>query len=264
VRRLHRACHRAPNTRTIFQNPDDRDLFVSRGLAPLAQARMIRGSGVDPSLYRPAERPVEQPVIVVPARMLYDKGVAEVVEASRRLRSRGVAHELWLAGGADAHNPAAISEAKLRAWEAEPGVRWLGHCDDMVGLFRRARIACLPSHREGVPKALIEAASCALPIVSTDAPGCREIVHHEVNGLLVPPRDPAALADALQRLLADADLCRALGRRGREHVIAEFTVERVIAQTFDVYRELLGESLLAVNAAGPPRHSSIVGSGAAR
>src|SRR5207248_1419535 len=131
----------------------------------------------------------------------------------------------------------------LRGWEAEaPGrVRWLGHVEDMVGVLQRARIACLPSHREGVPKALLEAASCALPIVTTDAPGCREIVHHEVNGLLVPPRDPARLADALARLLADEELSRALGRRGRERVLAEFTVDRVVAQTLDVYRELLGE-----------------------
>src|SRR5262249_13882012 len=148
VHRLHRYCHRRPNTRTIFQNPDDRDLFVSRGLAPLAQARLIRGSGVDPSLFRPAERAVDEPVVVVPARMLYDKGVAEVVQAARILRARGVPITLWLVGGADAHNPAAIPEPTLRGWEAEGGVRWLGHVADMVSVLQRARIACLPSHRE--------------------------------------------------------------------------------------------------------------------
>ena len=243
VKRLHRFCHGRPNTRTIFQNPDDRELFVAERLAPSAQSRLIRGSGVDAEAFRPAERPVEAPIVVVPARMLYDKGIVEVVEAARLLRARRVPVEVRLVGPTDAHNPAAIPEATLRAWEAEVGVgvRWLGYTEDMVAALQQARIACLPSHREGAPKALIEAASCGLPIVTADVPGCREVVHHEVNGLLVPRGDAAALADALQALLASPERCRALGRRGRERVLAEFTIGRVVAQTFDVYRELLDE-----------------------
>ena len=117
----------------------------------------------------------------------------------------------------------------------------------MLPRFQQARICCLPSYREGLPKALIEAASCGLPIVTCDVPGCREIVRHGDNGLLVPPRDPQALAAALKMLLDDYDLCVRMGRRGRERVIAEFSLDRVVRQHLDIYQELLGDLWPAQN-----------------
>jgi glycosyltransferase involved in cell wall biosynthesis len=236
---LHRVSHR-DRSRTIFQNPEDLGLFIERRIVDPSRAVLIRGSGVDPSAYLPAPSPAEAPVVVVPARMLTDKGIVEAVEAAAILRSRGVACELWLAGGADPDSRTAVSEQRLRGWHESGAARWLGHVDDMVGVYQRARIACLPTYREGLPRALIEAASCGLPIVATDIPGCRETVRHGVTGLLVPPRDAGAVADALQRLLTDPTLGREFGRRGRELVIGSLTVERVVAATVDVYRDALG------------------------
>ncbi len=109
----------------------------------------------------------------------------------------------------------------------------------MFEVFLQSHIVCLPSYREGVPKVLIEAAACGLPIITTDTPGCREIVRHGDNGLLVPVRDAGALADALRRLIEDTELRHRMGARGREIAVAEFSVEKVINETLAVYRELL-------------------------
>lgn len=238
---MHRRCHKSPRTRTVFQNPDDLDTFVSREIVPCTQARLIKGSGVDPAVYRPSDVLNTAPVVLLPARMLADKGIGEAVAAAHQLRSVGIAINLELAGCVDPGNPAAIPEQQLRTWHSEGGCTWLGNVGDMIAQLQRARICCLPSYREGLPKALIEAASCGLPIVTCDVPGCREIVRHGDNGLLVPPRDPRALATALKTLLDDYDLCVGMGQRGRERVIAEFSLDRVVRQHMEIYRELLGD-----------------------
>ena len=238
---MHRICHSASGTRTVFQNPDDKSTFVSRRIVPETQARLILGSGVNPDLHRPAHTLASNPRIILPARMLADKGVGEAIAAVRHLKAHGHAVEMQLAGGIDAGNPAAIPVQRIRDWSTEGYCTWLGHVTDMLPCFQQARICCLPSYREGLPKALIEAASCGLPIITCDVPGCREIVRHGDNGLLVPPRDPQALAAALKTLLDDYDLCVRMGRRGRERVIAEFSLDLVVRQHLEIYRELLGE-----------------------
>jgi len=237
----HRLAHAGDATRVIFQNPDDRAALVERGIVPPGHARLIPGSGVDPAAWAPASRPVLQPIVTVACRMLADKGVADAVAAARLLR-RGQAIDLRLAGGLDPDSPRGIPASTLQSWQADGSAAWLGRIDDMPGLWRSSRIACLPSYYgEGIPKSLIEAASCGLPIVTCDVPGCREIVRHGDNGLLVPPRDPQALAAALKTLLDDHDLCVRMGRRGRERVIAEFSLDRVVQAHLAIYRELLGD-----------------------
>jgi glycosyltransferase involved in cell wall biosynthesis len=236
---LQRACHRVRGGRTIFQNPDDLSLFVDRGYVTHDQARLIRGSGVDPAVFSPDPEVVRRPIVLLPSRMLTDKGVDDTVAAIRLLRARGVACELWLAGDTDPGNPRAVPEARLKAWNEEGIARWLGHVDDMVTLYRQCRLVCLPSYyREGVPKALIEAASCAVPIVTTDAPGCREIVVHDRTGLLVPPRAIDAIAAAIGRLLGDVRLAERMGQAGRSLVEREFALDRVVRATMAVYGEL--------------------------
>jgi glycosyltransferase involved in cell wall biosynthesis len=177
--------------------------------------------------------------------MLRDKGVVEFVAAAERLRGEGVAARFALVGDPDPDNPASISGETLQRWSASSAVEWWGWRDDMVTVFQQSHVVCLPSYREGLPKALIDAAACGRAIVTCDVPGCREVVREGDNGLLVPPRDAAALAAALRRLLEDAGLRRAMGERSRARAVAEFSVERVIEQTLGLYRELLADGPVA-------------------
>lgn len=229
-----------PRARVIFQNPDDQALFVDRGLVRQDKARMIKGSGVDPDTFSPVQPSPElpeQPIVMLAARMLWDKGVGEFVDAAKLLKQKGVHARFVLAGGSDPGNPSAVSEDTLRQWHNEGTVEWWGHQTNMHKALSQAHIMCLPSYREGLPKVLIEAAACALPLVSTDVPGCREITRGGVNGRLVPPRDASALAVVLEELIDQPELCRRFGEAGRELVLREFTIDHVVRQTLAVYDE---------------------------
>ena len=228
------------NARLILQNADDVEHFVRERIVHRPRVTLIRGSGVDPDRFTVVPEPDGDPLVVLPARMLRDKGVEEFVAAARSLRRSGVAARFALVGSPDPENPACIDEARLKAWEAEGVVEYWGWRTDMTAVFQQAHVVCLPSYREGLPKALIEAAACARPIVTTDVPGCREVVRDGDNGFLVPARDEARLADALRRLVASASLRERMGRRGRERAEQEFSLDRVIRETLDVYRSAAG------------------------
>lgn len=226
-----------PHSLTIVQNPEDRSLLERSGL-PAARLRLIRGAGVDVQIFYPVVSPPEPVCIVLVSRMLWDKGVGEFVEAARRLIEAGVKARFVLVGVPDPANPASVPESTLRSWHGLHGVEWWGRREDMPAVLHAAHIACLPSsYGEGVPKSLLEAAACGLPIVTTDAPGCREVVRDGVNGLLVPVRDAAVLADALRKLIDDPALRRRMGEQSRRMAEAEFGQETVVAQTLAVYRE---------------------------
>lgn len=223
-------------TWVIVQNPDDAALMAGAGLESV---RLIRGSGVDVEVFRPEPEPAGPPLVVLPARMLWDKGVGEFIEAARQLKERGVIARFALVGEPDPENPATVTEEQLAAWHAETVVEWWGQRDDMAQVYAQAHVVCLPSYREGLPKALLEAAACGRPIVATDVPGCRVIVRDGDNGVLVPVRDAPALAEALARLIADPDMRRRMGESGRALAVGEFSQERVIAETLAVYREAM-------------------------
>jgi glycosyltransferase involved in cell wall biosynthesis len=174
--------------------------------------------------------------------MLWDKGVGEFVEAARALRLQGRVLSFELAGVPDAGNPASIHESVLRDWKASGLVNWLGHVDDMPALLAAADIVVLPSYREGLPKSLIEAAACARPLITTDAPGCREVVKDGIDGLIVPVGDASALARAIERLHDDPSLARRLGEAARAKALEKYDERRIIASTLDIYRELLDET----------------------
>jgi glycosyltransferase involved in cell wall biosynthesis len=230
-------------TRFILQNIDDIALFQETGIASPTRIRLIPGSGVDCLRFLP---PVEtergDPLLVVlPARMLWNKGVREFVEAARTLKLQGRRLRFQLAGGPDPGHPASIPESVLLDWEAAGLISWLGHVDNMPALLASADIVVLPSYREGLPKSLIEAAACARPLVTTDAPGCRDVVTDGVDGLLVPVRNVSALAQAIARLQDDPSLARRLGEAARTKALAEYDERRIIARTLDVYHEVLSE-----------------------
>lgn len=225
--------------RVIFQNDDDRSLFVRNGWLREAQTVLIAGSGVDPAVFTPGEKEsTDRPVVVFPSRMLRSKGLPEFIEAVQLLNDRGIRARYQLVGDADPDNPASVTEEELRRWGTIEGVDYQGRRTDMPEVFAAADIACLPSHREGMPKALLEAASCALPIVTTDVPGCRHVVRHGENGLLVPLQDAPAIAAALEQLITNPQLRRTMGARGRERVLREFSLQAVVAATLRLYAEL--------------------------
>ncbi|MCZ7559490.1 MAG: glycosyltransferase [Burkholderiaceae bacterium] len=200
---------------------------------------MIRGAGVDCDAFAPVPTPPEPPLIVLPARMLSDKGVREFVEAARMTKASGHVARFALVGAPDPMNPASIPVAQLSAWRDEGTVEWWGHREDMPAVYAQAHLACLPSYREGLPKSLLEAAACGLPIVATDVPGCREVARDGYNGLLVPPRDAAALSAALSRLIEEPNTRRLMGARSRQRARETFAQERIFAETIAVYRELM-------------------------
>jgi glycosyltransferase involved in cell wall biosynthesis len=237
IRAAYRMTTSHSNCAVIFQNEDDRRTFGSAIRTP--NVVMIRGSGVDLTRFRPTPLPSEGvPLVVLPSRMLWHKGVGELVDAARTLRDRGVRVRVALVGGVDPGNPAAVPREKLEEWVSEGVVEWWGMRTDMPDVLAQATVVCLPSYREGMPLSLIEACAAGRPIVTTDVPGCRDVLTGGDFGVLVPPRDAAALANALERLLGD--------RSRLEHMASEaarvgpsFAIESVIEQTLAVYRSLL-------------------------
>lgn len=233
---------RRPGSRLIVQNPADLERLVRARIADADRAVLIRGSGVDIGRLRPASEPKGPVTVALVARMLKDKGVNELVEAARILKGEGRGKgevRVLLAGAPDPENPTSIPEERLRAWHREGVVEWLGPVDDVGALWAGAHIAVLPSYYEGLPKSLLEAAACGLPLVATDVSGCREIVREGETGLLIPVGDPPALARAIGRLAGDAALRCRLGGAARRRVEAEFSESVVVAETLALYRSLL-------------------------
>lgn len=239
VARLYRLALGHRNSRVIFQNGADRDLLKSLGAVRDEQVVLIRGAGVDLDVCRALPEPPAPPVVVtMVARLLRDKGVQEFVQAARLLRERGVPVTMRLVGGVDAGNPASATPAEVEAWQREGCVQALGERADVPQLYADSHIAVLPSYREGLPKSLIEAAACGRAVVTTDVPGCRDAIDPGKTGLLVPVRDPQALADAIARLAGDATQRQAMGAAGRALAEREFNIERVARIHVDLYDTL--------------------------
>ena len=240
IRAGYRLLPPAARTWFIFQNADDQRLFEREGMVKPGRSVIVRGSGVDLEHFQPvASKPTAPKRVVLPARLLWDKGVREFADAARLLRPDFLDVEFCLAGGLDTTYRQHVPEAQVRAWESEGLLRWLGHQHDMLACLQAADIACLPSYREGLPKALLEAAACGLPIVTTDVPGCREVVEDGINGLLVPARDASALAGALRRVLTDSDLAARLGAASRQRSATHFCAQALAGQTIDLWERAL-------------------------
>jgi glycosyltransferase involved in cell wall biosynthesis len=238
MNRAYAGAFRPTNVRIIVQNGEDRAAVLRLCPAARERIRLILGSGVDLAELTPAPEPDDVPLVVLPARVLREKGVYEFAAAAAELRRHGPAARFVLAGRLDPANRGALTSAQLSELCAATGLEWLGDCKDMPGCFAQASIVCLPSYREGAPKALLEAAAAGRAIVTTDTPGCRDVVTEGETGLLVPPRDAVALAAAIRRLLEDPELRRRLGAAGRVRAEREFGIERVTQSHLELYREL--------------------------
>lgn len=222
-------------TEVLFENPDDQEIFLSRDLITKNQATVILGTGVDTEKFRYLPMPDSTPVTILPARILWDKGVQEFVDAAKKLKEKNLRARFALVGKVDDGNPSSVSYDQMTQWQKEGFVELWGWQEDIVTVFTISNIVCLPSYREGLPKILLEAASCGRPIVTTDVAGCREIVEDGVNGLLVPARDSEALANALEKLVLNPDLCVEMGKAGRKLVKEKFASEIVNELTYEVY-----------------------------
>lgn len=242
VRPALRLALAAPNAQLIVQNSEDRETIVAGKLAPAPRVHLIRGAGVDPLAHRPVAHDVDVPLVILPARLLREKGIAEFVAAARLLREKGTAARFALVGRPDPANPASATEAELRAWTADGAVEWWGWRDDMPAVFSAAQIVCLPTYYgEGLPKALLEGAASGCGLVASDIAGCREIVRDGETGWLVPTRDTAALATALEEAISDRGKRARLGANARDAVAREFSIDRVVAETLAIYRSLLAQ-----------------------
>jgi glycosyltransferase involved in cell wall biosynthesis len=219
------------NTEVIFQNDDHYREFLKNGWISPAHAYVIPGSGVDVNIFCPSEEPQGMVTILLPGRMLWAKGVDEFVGAARILASQNVAARFVLVGDIDKGNPDSVPLDTLKSWQAEGAVEWWGWGQDMPAIYQKSHIICLPSHGEGLPRVLIEAAASSRPIVTTDIPGCRDVVHPGVNGLLVPVRDVDALVNALRVLILDPDLRIKMGQAGRNIVVENYSVPVIVDKT---------------------------------
>lgn len=246
VRTLMRGTLGSGHTRLILQNPDDAEAFMSSRLVPSQMIRVIRSSGVDTRRFRPAANAADRrPLrVLLAARLVWEKGIREFVDAAALLKAQGRQIEFLLAGMPDPGNPHSVGREDVERWQERGLIRWLGHVEDMPALLPTVDVMALPSYyREGVPRSLIEAAACGLALVTTDLPGCREVVtRHGVDGLHAEPRDAASLAALLTQLDDDRELLRRLGDNARQKALAHFDERLVIGKTIQVYAELLGAS----------------------
>jgi glycosyltransferase involved in cell wall biosynthesis len=227
----------------ILQNEDDKKWFLENGYIDSSKLRLIKGSGVNLNDFKLVSEPTSiPPIVCLPSRMLWDKGIGEFIEAIRILKTYGLKNiRFVLAGGIDTENPAKIPQKQLQEWVSEGIVEWWGYQTDMPNLLSKVTIVVLPSYKEGLPKVLLEAAAIGRAIITTDVVGCREIIKHDYNGILVPPQNAEVLAEAISKLLNDSELRKRYIENGFELVKQNFTIETVTEQTFNLYDELLTE-----------------------
>jgi len=247
IRTLYQFALRGSPAITVFQNQEQLDLFIKNGILREENTALIKGAGVDLERFGGTGPVPNNHKVLFASRILKSKGIPELVEAIRILRESDCPVELLVAGRIDSKNPDSIAESQLDAWSAEGLITWLGYREDITELLAEARLAVLPSHSEGLPRSLLEAAAAGRPIIATDIAGCREIARDRTNARLVPVKDATALAAAMADLLGDFDSCEKFGVQGRT-LAAEFSDSYVIAKTRNVYENLLEKNSIPTSA----------------
>lgn len=230
------------HTQVIFQNPDDLRGFLEQDLIAEQAGHLIRGSGVDTARFKPEAKGLQngKRSVLLASRLLWAKGVAEYVEAARLVRESLSNAVFFIAGETDPGNPTAVPPEVIAEWKRQGDVEILGHREDMQALLGKVDVVALPTYYgEGVPRILIEAAASGKPLVASDMPGCREIVQHGHNGMLVAPKDSQQLAAAIKAILLDDERRTEMGRRSRQLACQDFSQEEVISKTLQVYQQAL-------------------------
>lgn len=219
----------------VFENVDDMKQFSDLKLVPQSRCFLVNGAGVDTEKFSPSVEKNDELSVILVARLLKDKGIREYIEAGKMIKELKVPIRLLLAGSVDHNNPSSMSADEIQAAHDNGYIEYLGFRTDVADLYKHSHVACLPSYREGLPKSLIEAASCGLPIVTTDVPGCRQLVASQQNGFLIPPRDSNALAECLIHLHHNKDLLDDMGKASRILAERKFGYDQVLASFFEIY-----------------------------
>ncbi|MBT4879885.1 MAG: glycosyltransferase family 4 protein [Alphaproteobacteria bacterium] len=221
------------SVRLILQNPDDQRTLKS--VVKPEKVTLIKGAGVDTNLFTPKPEPKGPTTVVLVARLLWDKGIGELVEAARILKAKHVPIRILIVGDPDPENPASIPVTTVRAWEKAGLVEWLGLRHDIAKIYQESHIAVLPSYREGLPKSLLEAAACGKSLIATDVPGCREVVQDGKNGILVPAKESKGLAAAIKKLSESKSLREKYGKASRLRAENEFDADLINSETLALY-----------------------------
>ena len=227
------------NKKVIVQNEDDKNFILTNGFAILDEIELIKGSGVDLSLFKYNELDSNNKKIIFPARLLIDKGVVEFLKSSEILFNKFPDWKFILVGADDYKNPSAISKELLNSYLLQKNIINLGFVKNMHEIFNDSAIVCLPSYREGMPKSLLEAASVGRPIVTTNTIGCKESIIDNYTGLLVPVGNSRLLSKALMKLMESASLRKEFGLNGRKFAEDNFDVRIVQNKTIEIYKELI-------------------------
>ena len=230
---------RLPNTINIVQNPDDLKMIIQKGWSGAENTQLIPGSGVSLQKFQPSSFLFTGNYTVLCAtRLLKEKGIYEYVAAARILKEKNYSIKFLLAGYRDVGNPGVISGSEIESWQKEHIIEYLGHCNDMPRLLQRTNLVVLPSYREGIPRILLEAAACRLPIITSDVPGCRQLIENHVNGLLVPAKNAEALAKAISYMYEHPTEAARMGEKARLKVVAEYEVGVISRQFINLYNQL--------------------------
>lgn len=239
LRPLMKRIFNQPGMLCIFQNASDRDLFLRHKIVYKSNSVLVPGSGVELDKFHPVQKPDKSITVALVARMLIEKGVYEFVSAAEQLKQQYSMVKFVLVGDTDVENPSGISQEQLDEWHKTGVVESWGRQDNMPSIYAQCDIVVLPSYREGLPKVLLEAQACEIPVVTTDVPGCRDAIIPDETGLLVPVRNPEALANAIEKLLSDKELRHKMGKRGRELVVEKFSSLVINSQFINIYNDIL-------------------------
>lgn len=226
------------NQKVIVQNLDDLKILVDLGYLKLSKSKLIKGSGVNLDNFTKLKEKGAAPIICFAGRLIKEKGVYEFISAAQLLRQKNINARFLLAGSLDNKNPSSLSQKDLDRIKNEGYVEVLGYQKDIPALYEKSHIVCLPSYREGFPKALVEAAAAGRAVVTTDVPGCRDAIIPNKTGLMVPVKDTEKLASALQWLIEHSEERVAMGKAGRELAIKEFSIEKIVREHLEIYKEL--------------------------
>jgi glycosyltransferase involved in cell wall biosynthesis len=235
----------ANNTILIVQNNDDKEYFLKNGFVNSLNIKLIKGSGVDLKKFKfQPEKENSIPIVCLASRMLWDKGINEFIESITIFRETypNYTVRFVLAGGVDYENPASIQKKQILKWEENKIIEWWGHQENMPELLASVNIIVLPSYREGLPKVLLEAAAVGRFIITTDVPGCREIIKDGINGLIIPKKNSQSLMSAISRGLTNKNLRESCINSGLDIIKEQYTIETIIEQTFEIYLKLINKN----------------------